>query len=176
MKRKLSAIIEARIETTEDFDAIRAVNTAAFGRENEANLVDQLRLAASTLSFVAVQGEQVVGHIFFSSVSVEGNCPKDLLMLGLAPMAVLPEYQRQGIGSLLIQHSLKACSESGCHAVVVLGHPEYYPRFGFVPAREKELECEYGVPDEVFMILELESGVLRGCRGTVKYRPEFISV
>jgi putative acetyltransferase len=69
-----------------------------------------------------------------------------------------------------------SATESGCHAVVVLGHPEYYPRFGFVPAREKELECEYGVPDEVFMILELESGALRGCRGTVKYRPEFISV
>lgn len=168
--------MEARIETTEDFDAIRAVNTAAFGRENEANLVDQLRLAASTLSFVAVQAEQIVGHIFFSPVSVEGKSPKDLLMLGLAPMAVLPEYQRQGIGSLLIQHSLKVCSESGCHAVVVLGHPKYYPRFGFVPAREKELECEYGVPDEVFMILELESGTLRGCRGIVKYRPEFISV
>ena len=168
--------MEVRIETTEDFEAIRAVNIAAFGRENEANLVAQLRLAASTLSFVAVQAEQVVGHIFFSPVSVEGKCPKDILMLGLAQMAVLPEYQRQGIGSLLIPHSLKACAESGWHAVVVLGHPEYYPRFGFVPAREKELKCEYGVPDEVFMILELESRVLQGCRGTVKYRPEFISV
>ncbi|MGH2412564.1 MAG: GNAT family N-acetyltransferase, partial [Microcystaceae cyanobacterium] len=109
--------MEVRAETPEDVEAVRKVNLAAFGRENEANLVERLREVASTFSFVAVQANQVVGHIFFSPISVEGKCSKNLLILGLAPMAVLPEYQRQGIGSLLIQHSLKECSQSGCTAV-----------------------------------------------------------
>jgi putative acetyltransferase len=165
--------MEIRAENPEDFEAVRTVNIAAFGQENEANLVDRLRGVPSTFSFVAFQGDQIVGHIFFSPVSVEGECPKDLLILGLAPLSVLPKYQRQGIGSTLVQHSLNECAQSGCSAVVVLGHPEYYPRFGFVSAKKKGLRCEYSVPDEVFMILEMESGVLQGCSGTIKYRAEF---
>lgn len=165
--------MEVRAEKLQDIAAIRKVNVAAFGRENEANLVDQLRGIASTFSFVAIETEQVVGHIFFSPVSVVGECSNNLLMLGLAPMAVLPDYQRQGIGSLLIQQSLQECAQAGCSAVVVLGHPEYYPRFGFMPAREKGLSCEYAVPDEVFMVLELSRGILQGCKGKVKYRSEF---
>jgi putative acetyltransferase len=96
-----------------------------------------------------------------------------LLALGLAPIAVLPNYQRQGIGSSLIQYSLKELTQLGFQAVVVLGYPEYYPRFGFIPAKEKGLKCEYVVPDEAFMVLELEMGVLDKYAGTVKYRPEF---
>lgn len=165
--------MEVRAEKPEDVEAVRKVNIAAFRRENEANLVDRLRKeVASTFSFVAVQAGQVFGHIFFSPVSVEG-CSSNLFILGLAPVAVLPEYQRQGIGSLLIQHGLRKCAQSGCSAVVVLGHSEYYSRFGFVPAKKKGLGCEYGVPDEVFMVLELASGALQGCNGTVKYRSEF---
>jgi putative acetyltransferase len=94
-------------------------------------------------------------------------------MLGLAPVAVLPDYQRQGIGTLLIREGLKECVRSGFQAVVVLGHPDFYPRFGFIPASRKNLGCEYDVPDEVFMVLELESGALQDCGGTVKYRSEF---
>jgi putative acetyltransferase len=168
--------MEIRAERPEDFEAIRNVNIAAFGRDDEANLVDRLRLATSTLSFVAVQAQQIVGHIFFSPVLIEGKPPQHSFILGLAPVAVLPNMQRHGIGSLLIQHGLKECAQSGCSAVVVLGHPEYYPRFGFAPAREKGLQCEYSVPDEAFMVLELQSGALQGCSGTVKYRPEFASV
>lgn len=165
--------MEIRAEKPEDLEAIRKVNVAAFGRESEANLVDQLRSAASTSSFVAVESEQIVGHIFFSPVAIEGACNDSLFILGLAPIAVLPEYQRKGIGSLLIQHSLEECTRLGCKAVVVLGHPEYYPKFRFVPAKEKGLRCEYTVPDEAFMVLELERGALQGCSGTVKYRSEF---
>lgn len=160
--------MEVRAEQPEDISAIRRVNVAAFGRENEADLVERLRGAANTLSFVAVNAGQIVGHVFFSPVTTEGECDRDILMLGLAPMAVQPEYQRQGIGSRLIRHGLDVCRQSGCQAVVVLGHPDYYPRFGFIPAVQKGLKCEYPVPDEVFMVLELEPNALRECSGTVE--------
>ncbi|MEG4054378.1 MULTISPECIES: N-acetyltransferase [unclassified Microcoleus] len=162
-----------RTEKPEDLESVRQVNMAAFGRENEANLVDRLRGIASTFSFVAVQSDRIVGHIFFSPVVVEGKCSSNLSILGLAPVAVLPEYQRQGIGTLLIQHGLEECRRSGFQAVVVLGHPDFYSRFGFIPASRKSLKCEYDVPDEAFMVLELESGALEDCSGTVKYRSEF---
>ncbi len=165
--------MKVRAEKPEDVEAIHRVNVAAFGRESEANLVAQLRGVASTFSFVVVESEQIVGHIFFSPVTLKGECADDLLVLGLAPVAVLPDYQRQGIGSLLIQHGLKECDRFGFKAVVVLGSPEYYPRFGFTPAKEKGLKCEYTGSDEAFMLLELENGALENWVGTVKYRSEF---
>ncbi|MEG4309438.1 MULTISPECIES: N-acetyltransferase [unclassified Microcoleus] len=165
--------MDIRTEKPEDVEAVRNINIAAFGRENEANLVDRLRGIASTFSFVAVQSDRIVGHIFFSPVVVEGKCSSNLSIQGLAPVAVLPNYQRQGIGTLLIREGLKECGRSGFQAVVVLGHPDFYPRFGFIPASRKSLGCEYDVPDEAFMVLELESGALHDCSGTVKYRSEF---
>ena len=165
--------MDIRTEKPEDLEAVRNVNIAAFGRENEANLVARLRGIESTFSFVAVQFDRIVGHIFFSLVTVEGKCSKNLSILGLAPVAVLPNYQRQGIGTLLIREGLKECGRSGVQAVVVLGHPDFYSRFGFIPASRKSLGCEYDVPDEAFMVLELESGALQDCSGTVKYRSEF---
>ncbi|MEG4588569.1 N-acetyltransferase [Microcoleus sp. MOSTC5] len=165
--------MDIRTEKPEDIEAVRQVNIGAFERENEANLVDRLRGIAATFSFVAVKSDRIVGHIFFSPVVVEGKCSSNLSILGLAPVAVLPEYQRQGIGTLLIQQGLEECRRSGFQAVVVLGDPDFYSRFGFVPASSKSLKCEYDVPDEAFMVLELESGALQDCSGTVKYRSEF---
>ncbi|MBW4620739.1 MAG: N-acetyltransferase [Cyanosarcina radialis HA8281-LM2] len=165
--------MEIRAEKPEDAIAIRQVNVAAFGRENEANLVDRLRAVESTFSLVAVEFDRIVGHIFFSPVALEGQYQDPLFLLGLAPLAVLPNYQRQGIGSLLVRHGLKECVRLGVQAVFVLGNPKYYRRFGFVTAKEKGLGCEYKVPDEAFMVLELQDGSLVGCRGTVKYRSEF---
>jgi putative acetyltransferase len=162
-----------RTEKPEDIEVVRNINIAAFDRENEANLVDRLRGIASTFSFVAVQSDRIVGHIFFSPVVVAGKCSSNLSILGLAPVAVLPNYQRQGIGTLLIQHGLEECARSGFQAVVVLGYPDFYSRFGFISASRKSLKCEYDVPDEAFMVLELESGSLQDCSGTVKYRSEF---
>jgi putative acetyltransferase len=165
--------MEVRAEQIEDVRAVRDVNLVAFGRANEADLVDRLRGSASTFSFVAVESDRIVGHVFFSLVEIVGACPKDLLVLGLAPVAVLPNYQRQGIGSSLIGHGLEQCARLGFQAVVVLGSPAYYSRFGFMPAHHKGLGCEYAVPDEAFMVLELASNALAGCIGTVKYRSEF---
>jgi putative acetyltransferase len=173
---------EVRAERLEDISAIHKINGLAFGRENEADLVDRLRKVTHTFSFVAVKLNQIVGHIFYSPVEIEGEWTDDLLILGLAPVAVLPEYQRQGIGSLLIRYSLEECARLGCKAVVVLGNPMYYSRFGFVSAKEKGLKCEYvelgTAPEEAFMVLELDwifakKGGLKECKGMVKYRLEF---
>jgi putative acetyltransferase len=162
-----------RHEKPSDVAAIHHVNEQAFNRPAEANLVDTLRARAKvSLSLVAVEGDRIVGHILFSPVSIE-TAEKTVSAIGLAPMAVLPEFQRQGIGSLLVRSGLAECREAGHLVVVVLGHPEYYPRFGFVPATRHGIKSEFDVPDEVFMIMELSEGALSGCAGTAKYQPEF---
>lgn len=169
-------MVTVRAETSGDIAAVRRVNELAFGRPNEAALVDALRHASDPyISLVAIESGQVVGHIFFSPVSIESQDTGPLAM-GLAPMAVLPENQNRGVGSLLVREGMKECERIGCDLIVVVGHPEYYPRFGFVPANQKGLSCEYPVPPEVFMVVELKPGALSGNQGLVKYRPEFARV
>ena len=168
-------MITVRAEAAADIPAVHRVNELAFGRPGEADLVDALRAAARPyISLVAAEEGQVVGHIFFSPVTLEAEDSGGAI-LGLAPMAVLPEHQRLGIGSQLVRAGLEECRRTGCDAVVVLGHPEYYPRFGFVPASRKGLRCEYPVPDEVFMVTELRPHALSR-QGLVKYRPELAGV
>ena len=165
-----------RAETSEDYPAIRRVNELAFGRPEEAALVDALRQAAHPhISLVAVIDGQVAGHIFFSPVSIETD-GQAFTAMGLAPMAVLPQYQNKGIGSALVREGLKECRRISHDIVVVLGHPRYYPRFGFSPAKLKGLSCEYDVADDVFMVAELKPGALGGRRGLVKYHPAFSNV
>jgi putative acetyltransferase len=172
-------MIIVRDEAEADWPAVRQLNELAFGRPQEAALVDALRAAAHPhVSLVAVENVEVVGHIFFSPISIEpdesvSTTTATTTAMGLAPMAALPQYQNRGIGSQLVREGLQACRRLGCEVVVVLGHPEYYPRFGFVPASGKGLRSEYDVPDEVFMVTELVPGALRGVRGLVKYHPEF---
>jgi putative acetyltransferase len=169
------AAVLIRAETDADIPAIHAVNAAAFPTPAEADLVDALRRQARPLvSLVAEQDGAVVGQILFSPVSLPSR--PDLKLLGLAPMAVVPEHQRGGIGSALVRAGLAECRQLGASAVVVLGHPEYYPRFGFQPSVRFGLRSEYDVPEEVFMVLELVPGSLSGASGTVQYHPAFSSV
>jgi putative acetyltransferase len=161
-----------RLETGADRAAIRAVNEAAFESPVEADIVDALRAKGVELvSLVADRGGVVVGHILFSPVALAGH--GELRLMGLGPMAVLPRHQREGIGSALVGEGLIRCRQLGVHAVVVVGHPQYYPRFGFAPASRYGLRCRYEVPDDVFMITELVRGALLGASGLILYDEAF---
>ena len=164
---------DVRREKVGDEPAIRHVNERAFGAAEEANLVDALRKKdAFVLSMVAADNGQVVAHILFTeTILAETTSP--VRVLGLGPMAVLPSHQRRGIGSQMLQAALNECRQLDYDAVVVVGHPEYYPKFGFVPAKLRGLRCEFDVPDEAFMVLELRENALAGRTGLVKYQPEF---
>jgi putative acetyltransferase len=148
------------------------MNAAAFETPLEANLVDALRQQAQPLiSLVAEDDGAIVGHILFSPVSLAGY--GDVKIMGLGPMAVAPDHQREGIGSALVCAGLDRCKQLGFGAVVVLGHPEYYPRFGFLPSSRFGIGCEYEVPEEVFMVMELQLDYLRGRAGTIRYHAGF---
>ena len=113
----------------------------------------------------------MIGHIMFSPVRLSGH--PDLKIMGLAPMAVLPRYQRKGVGSALVRSGLEKCRALGVGAVALLGHIGYYPRFGFVPSVRYGIGCEYKVPEEAFMVLELQSGYLAGKHGIIQYHDAF---
>jgi putative acetyltransferase len=173
-----------RQEGPDDHAAIRRVNELAFGGPGEANLVDALRAAgAVTLSLVARigadigadSGADIVGHILFSPVAIKTSAGTSAAV-GLAPMAVLPGRQRMGIGSRLVREGLAELGRRGHAAVIVLGHPDYYPRFGFEPASRFGLRWEHECPDQAFMARELRPGALAGPGGVVCYRPEFAAV
>ncbi|MDX1396297.1 MAG: N-acetyltransferase [Gemmatimonadota bacterium] len=164
--------LEIRPERDADRAGVRSVNRAAFETPQEADIVDALRRDVTPIvSLVAVEGAQIVGHIMFSPVGLDPAA--DSTLMGLGPMAVLPARQRSGIGSALVGAGLERCRELGCDGVVVLGHPAYYPRFGFVPASRYGLRCEYDVPPEVFMAFESRPGSLGGVSGTVRYAAPF---
>jgi len=166
-------VLTIRPETSEDVAAIRHVNEEAFGGTGEADLVEKLRSRqAFTISLVATWKDKVVGHILFSPVTVESEC-SSFEAIALAPMAVLAAYQRKGIGSQMVRAGLEECRRLGHEIVVVLGHPDYYPRFGFIAAKPKSIDCEFEAPDEAWMVLELREGALTERSGTVKFQPEF---
>jgi putative acetyltransferase len=147
------------------------VNEAAFGRRDEADLVDELRREGVVLlSLVAELDSQIVGHIFFSRMTVE-TAQGSVTAVSLAPMAVLPDRQGRQIGSRLVRRGLAALRERGERIVIVLGHKDYYPRFGFTPEHARYLSSPF--PPEAFMALELADGALAGIRGTVKYPSAF---
>jgi putative acetyltransferase len=161
-----------REEKPEDIAGIRGVISAAFGRPAEADIVDALRQRAQPfVSLVAEHEGEVVGHILFTPVTLAGG--GDLKMAALAPMAVAPKYQVRGVGAALVLTGFEHLRLLGMSAVVVIGHPSYYPRFGFSQADAFGLKSEYNVPDDVFMACELDPGALAGVIGTVSYHPVF---
>ena len=166
-------MLTIRPEFPEDQVSIHYVNQNAFGRNQEADLVDKLRKRGLlTVSLVAVLDNTIIGHIAFSPVEIASD-KSSFGALTLAPVAVLPAHQNKGIGSQLVIAGLDKCRRLGHEIIVLAGHPNYYPRFGFVGAYAKGIECEFGVPDEAWMIAELKQGALAGRQGKVRFQPEF---
>ena len=164
-----------RAEAHADRKAVHAVNTHAFETAAEAHLVDALRERAKpVVSLVAEHEDTIVGHIMFSPVLLIGHA--ELQIMGLAPMAVVRVHQGQGIGTALVRAGIERCASLRVGAVVVLGHPTYYPRFGFVPASRWNIRCEYDAPPEAFMAIELQAGYLDGKAGTIRYHEAFAQV
>ncbi len=160
-----------RRETLADYTAVRCVHRLAFGRDDEARLVDALRDGGyATASLVAEVGAEVVDHILFSPLPIETE--RGIIdALSLAPLAVVPSHQRKGIGWLLVTEGLRACREDGHRIVVVLGQPGFYPRFGFSAKLAARLKAPYS--GETFMALELMPHALPGIEGAVRYPPPF---
>lgn len=165
-----------RPESPEDFSAVRHVIELAFGQPAEADLVEKLRrTCADALSLVAEDSE-VVGHVLFTPVTIDGTEPP-VLGMGLAPLAVRPDRQRQSIGSQLVRRGLEVLRDRGCPFVVVLGHPEYYPRFGFERAAKYGLHSQWhGVPDAAFMVVVFDAPAMARASGVAQYSDEFNEV
>ncbi|WP_420643765.1 GNAT family N-acetyltransferase [Candidatus Leptofilum sp.] len=165
-----------RPETAADRNAVYAVEAAAFGRPAEAELVQKLQQASvDTISLVALLDEELVGHILFSPMTVK-NDVDEFTAVALGPIAVSPNHQNKGIGTELCRRGLAACQEAGYSLAFVLGHSDYYPRFGFMRSTPHGLRCQFDVPEEAFMVLELAPGALQNKRGTVYYHPLFSGV
>lgn len=169
----LVLVREARVD---DAAAVVRVHDLAFRRSAESRIVEAIRrCGVPTISLVATIGTRVVGHVLFSPVVIDAP-GLAIAAMGLAPLAVLPEYQRAGVGSMLASDGLNAAARRGVQVVVVVGEPAYYRRFGFRPAREFGLRSEYTDVGDAFMACELARGVLAGRSGLAKYLPEFAEV
>ena len=162
-----------REEQVSDIEEIWQLNSVTFETDAEANLVNALRLSGCTfISLVAVSDNKIIGHILFTPVELL-NDTNNLKLMGLAPMAVLNDFQKKGVGSALVKAGLVHCRLIGVDAAVVLGHSGYYPKFGFVPSVNYGINSEYDVPADVFMVLELKSDSLHGHKGLIKYHDAF---
>lgn len=160
-----------REEKFGDAAAIASVNRQAFGGHEEAVLVEALRAGNYVVaSLVALEDDAIIGHILFSPLPIE-TAAGEIPAAALAPVAVLPEHQSRGVGGALIRRGLELCRDRGCTAVVVVGHPEYYPRFGFSAELASRLAAPFTGP--AFMALELTPGALDGVTGPIRYAPPF---
>lgn len=171
-------MITIRPEKPEDFRGIARVNDLAFKRKAEGKLVEEIRTLPEfvpELSIVIEQDSQIVGHILFTPVLVKDG-EKSHQMLTLAPMSVLPDYQKTSVGKLLVIYSLQRARELGYKSACVLGHPSYYPKFGFKIASGWNIKSPFPAPDEAFMAIELEKGSLEKVQGTVVFPSVFDEV
>lgn len=171
--------LHIRQEQQSDFPAVQALLEAAFGQAGEARLVALLRDSDAfvpELSLVATLHDQIVGHILFSKIIIADDRHNEFESLALAPVAVIPEHQKQGIGGHLIRAGLEKAIALGFQSVIVLGHEHYYPKFGFLPADKWQIKPPFEVPANVFMGLELVPDGLRHVSGTVLYPEAFDQV
>ncbi len=170
--------LEIRQEKEQDWDRVFELNKAAFGRDGEARLVELLRKRndfVPGLSLVATLNNDIVGHILFTKIKIKSH-QMEAESLALAPVAVLPQWQRKGIGRQLVQAGLQKAKELQFISVIVLGHADYYPKFGFLPADRWNIRSPYNLPANVFMALELVTDGLKDAGGLVHYPPEFEAV
>ena len=171
--------IKIRKEKETDFSKVHELNLLAFEEKEEAVLVDLLRKNDEfipQLSLVALRNDEVIGHILFTKIKIIDDNGNENESLSLAPMAVLPKYQKKGIGGKLIVAGLKKAKELEFKSVIVLGHEHYYPKFGFVPTTKWNIKSPFEVPDNVFMGLELVKNGLKNVTGIVQYPKEFDGV
>lgn len=168
-------LIKIRAERKSDHQQVQQIHLRAFGQKEEGEIVNNIRKSEGfvpELSIVAEKGEKVIGHILFSKIHIEKDSREEET-LSLAPMAVLPDFQRKGVGEALIKAGIQKAKELGFDSIIVLGHPNYYPKFGFEKASKWKITCSFDVPDEAFMAIELEKGVLEKKAGRVVYPPAF---
>lgn len=166
---------QIRAEQPEEFPRIKEILDLAFQQEEEGQIVERIRASDAyvpELSLVAIWEKEIIGHIVFSEIKIE-NEKNSYRALALAPMAVHPDFQRKGIGNQLIKSGLEVARQLGRDRVIVLGHAEYYPKFGFLPASKWNIKAPFPVPDEVFMALALKNGGLDNVEGTVIYSKAF---
>ena len=164
-----------RTEGEKDYERVYEINKLAFQQEDESKLIENIRKGENfipELSLVAEIDNQIVGHILFSKIQIIGSSVFE--SLALAPMAVIPDLQKQGIGTALINKGMKKAKEMGFDSIIVLGHSEYYPKFGFLKASKWNITCPFEVPDEAFMAIELTEKAFDGKSGIVKYPDEFM--
>jgi putative acetyltransferase len=168
-----------RTETIHDYDEVFKLNYLAFGnRDDESKLVERIRSSEQfipELSIVAEINDEIAGHILLSEAMVR-DLENESIVIVLAPIAVKPAFQKQGIGSQLIAEGIRRCKALGYGIILLIGHPSYYPKLGFQPARSYGLELkQFEVSDDVFMVYELEEGKLQEIRGELQYPSAFFS-
>ena len=173
-------MITIREEEIKDYEEVEKVieesfKTAEFTDNDEHNLVRRLRKSAEfikELSLIAEDNNKIVGHILLTKAFIKNN-NRECETLALAPLAVLPDYQNRGIGKSLINMSIERARELGYKSIVVLGHENYYPKFGFKKTSDYGIKAPFDVPDEAYMILELIPNALNGVNGVVEYSKDF---
>jgi len=163
-----------RQENKKDYEYISKLVSSAFGRDNEAKLIEDLRKTkkfVSALSLVAEDYERIIGHILFYPVKIKGEQEFDIL--SLAPVSVLPDHQNMGVGSKMIEEGLRNAEILGFRSVLVIGHPNYYPKFGFEPAKKWGITAPFSIPDEAFLAIELTPDALKNVGGIVEFPEEY---
>ena len=172
----MKIIIEA--ETEDDYEQITRLHLEAFDGDGEAKLVQKLRrtpIYISNLSLVAKYENKIIGHVLFYPIKIK-NDKIESNSLALAPISVFPKFQRKGVGSKLIQKGLEEAKKFGFNSIIVVGHSEYYPRFGFEKASKYGISAPFNVPENAFFAIELEKNGLKNCNGIVEYPKEFMGV